>query len=247
MSNLYGPKLSRVFDKIYQGFIDYNAEYLFYAELCQEKNIKSILELGCGTGNLAAYLSKHFEDYLGLDYSQHMLSIAREKFPNGNFVQRDMRNFSLNKTYDAALITGRSTSYLLASDDLLSTFKCIHKVLNPNGYLIFDCIDATKFIPYIRENPTVLHTSKVENTDYYRTSDWYSIEKDPTLIHWTASYYKEGSSENLLLGKDKVIFKVFTEMEINSALNKAGFVVEDKLDRPSYAFDTFVIVAKKSK
>ena len=247
MGNLYGPKLSRVFDKIYQGFIDYNAEYLFYAQLCKENNVNSVLELGCGTGNLATYFSKDFDDYQGLDYSKHMLSIAREKFPNGNFVQRDMRNFSLDKKYDAALITGRSTSYLLTSDDLLSTFRCIHKVLNLNGYLIFDCIDATKFLPYIRENPTVLHTSKVANTDYYRTSEWYSKKEDPTLIHWTASYYEQGSAENLLLGKDKIIFKVFTETEIRSALNKAGFEVLDKLDRPSYAFDTFVIVAKKRK
>ncbi len=176
-----------------------------------------------------------------------MLSIAREKFPNGNFVQRDMRNFSLEKRFDAALITGRSTSYLLTSDELLNTFKCIHKVLNLNGYLIFDCIDATKFIPYIRKNPTVLHKSKVANTDYYRTSEWHSIKEDPTLIHWTTSYYEQGSAENMLLGKDKIIFKVFTETEIRSALKQAGFEVEDKMDRPTYAFDTFVIVAKKNK
>ena len=247
MSNLYGPKLSRVFDKIYQGFIDYNAEYLFYEQLCQENNINSILELGCGTGNLAANFSKHFEDYLGLDYSEHMLSIAREKFPNGNFVQGDMRNFSLDKLYDTALITGRSTSYLLKSDDLLSTFKCIHKVLNSYGYLIFDCIDAAKFIPYIQVNPTVLHKSKVENIEYSRTSEWYVNEKNPSIINWTATYYEQKGAKNHFLGKDDVCFKVFTENEIKSALKKAGFEVLNILDRPTYAFDTFVIVAKKCK
>lgn len=247
MSNLYGPELSMVFDKIYQGFIDYEGEYHFYAKLCQKNKVKSILEIGCGTGNLAPKFSANFKEYIGLDYSEHMLSLARGKFPEGNFIQGDMRNFNLEKKYDVALITGRSTSYLLTSDDILDTFKCIHYVLNPNGYLIFDCIDATKFLRYIRENPTVLHKSKVANTDYFRTSEWYSIEKDPTLIHWTASYYEQGSAKNLLLGKDKVIFRVFTETEIRSALKQAGFEVEDTLDRPTYAFDTFVVVAKKIK
>lgn len=247
MSNLYGPKLSKVFDKIYQGFVDYEAEYLFYADLCQTNDVKSILELGCGTGNLAINFSNDFQEYLGLDYSEHMLSLAREKFPSGNFIQGDMRNFSLDKKFDAAFITGRSTSYLLTSDDVINAFKCIHKVLNPKGYLIFDCIDATKFIPYIKENPAVLHKSKVVNSDYYRNSEWYPNKKNSSIVHWTANYYEQKGAKHQFLGKDTISFKVFTETEIRSALNKEGFEVLKIMDRPTYAFDTFVVVAKKTK
>lgn len=247
MSNLYGPRLSKIFDKIYQGFIDYKVEYDFYAHLCHVNNVQSILELGCGTGNLANYFSKDFDEYLGLDYSEHMLSIARKKFPNGNFIQGDMRNFNLVKKFDTALITGRSTSYLLTKEDLLNTFTNVFDVLNPKGCLIFDCIDASKFIPYIQKNPSVIHKSKFENIEYSRTSEWYSKEKDPKTIQWAASYYKQKGTTNQFLGKDNISFKVFTVTEITTALNKSGFEVMNIIDRPSYAFDTFVVVAKKTK
>ncbi|MEB8345541.1 class I SAM-dependent methyltransferase [Flavobacteriaceae bacterium KMM 6898] len=247
MSNLYGQALSKVFDKVYQGFVDYKAEYLFYADLCQANNVKSILELGCGTGNLAINFSKNFQEYLGLDYSQHMLSLAREKFPNGNFIQGDMRNFNLDKKFDIALITGRSTSYLLTSDDILNTFKCIHTVLNRKGYLIFDCIDATRFIPYITENPRVIHQCMFEDIHYSRTSEWYVEEKDQNIINWTSNYFRLDGSKQNLLGNDTVSFKVYTKSAIKSTLNIAGFEILKIIDRTTYAFDTFVIVAKKTK
>ncbi|MEJ1222011.1 class I SAM-dependent DNA methyltransferase [Sediminicola sp. 1XM1-17] len=245
MSNLYGPGLSKIFDKIYQGFIDYEAEFELYANLCLSRNVKSILELGCGTGNLAKRFSKSFHEYLGLDFSEHMLAIAKEKFPAGNFMQGDMRNFSLDQKYDAALITGRSTSYLLSNQDFQDTLKSVHRALNPRGYLIFDCIDADKFIPYVRKNPSVTHKSKVENNYYFRTSKWHSDPNDNTIIHWKSSYYLQKDPNTQFLGKDKVTFKVFTMAEITTALNKAGYEVLSIFERTTYAFDTFVVLAIK--
>ncbi|MFT7064834.1 MAG: ubiquinone/menaquinone biosynthesis C-methylase UbiE [Sediminicola sp.] len=182
-----------------------------------------------------------------MDYSDHMLSIARQKFPNGHFIQGDMRNFNLDKKIDAALITGRSTSYLLTSDDILSTFKCIYNVINTKGYLIFDCIDGNKFIPYIQKNRKVIHKSNVDHMEYIRTSEWYPNEKEPTIIHWKSSYYEQRCANNQFLGKETISFKVFTETEIRSALNKEGFEVMEIKDRLSYAFDTFVVIARKKK
>ncbi len=245
MSNLYGPGLSKVFDKIYQGFIEYDAEYELYASLCIQKKVQSILELGSGTGNLASKFSKGFNYYLGLDYSEHMLCIAKEKFPAGNFIQGDMRNFSLKKKFDAALITGRSTSYLVTERDIFDTFKCIKEALNPNGYLIFDCIDADKFLPYVINNPTVIHETIVEHNYYSRTSKWHSDSNEESIIHWKSYYYLQKGSDTQFLGKDKVSFKVFTVPEITSALKEVNFEVVTIFDRPSYAFDTFVVVAKK--
>lgn len=45
--------MASVYDKIYQGFIDYSAEYAFYAGICIYYEAKHILELACGSGNLA--------------------------------------------------------------------------------------------------------------------------------------------------------------------------------------------------
>jgi 16S rRNA A1518/A1519 N6-dimethyltransferase RsmA/KsgA/DIM1 with predicted DNA glycosylase/AP lyase activity len=45
--------MATIFDAMYQTFINYNEEYVFFNTLIQEKNCNSILEIGSGTGNLA--------------------------------------------------------------------------------------------------------------------------------------------------------------------------------------------------
>ncbi|MCJ7465582.1 MAG: class I SAM-dependent methyltransferase [Maribacter sp.] len=245
MSELYGRDLSKVFDKMYQGFIDYDEEYQFYASLCRSKNAQSIIEICCGSGNLARKFRKTFRDYLGLDYSQHMLDLARQKNPNGQFIQADMRDFQLDRTFDAALITGRSINYLVTDDDVMNTFRCIYNILGEKGHLIFDCIDADRFLPYIKDHPIVTHSSLVEGIRYRRTSNWHLKEDGKTIVDWSADYFKEEAMGSVLLGKDSAFFRVFTDSEITSFLNETGFKVLDSFNRPSYAFDTFVMVAQK--
>jgi SAM-dependent methyltransferase len=245
MSELYGSHLSKVFDKMYQGFIDYEVEYQFYAKLCRSQNAHSIIEIGCGSGNLAGKFDQEFRDYLGLDYSEHMLDLARQKNPNGQFIQADMRTFDLDRRFDAALITGRSINYLVTDDDVLNTFRCIHDILGEKGHLIFDCIDAERFLPYILEQPIVTHTSSVEGINYRRISNWHLKLGSKTVVDWAADYYKEETRGSILLGKDSAYFRVFTVTEMASFLSKTGFRVLETFNRPSYAFDTFVIIAEK--
>jgi SAM-dependent methyltransferase len=245
MSELYGRELSKVFDKMYQGFIDYDEEYQFYAKLCRSQNARSIIEIGCGSGNLAGKFSLEFNDYLGLDYSQHMLDLAKQKNPSSQFIQADMRDFDLASTFDAALITGRSINYLVTDNDVFNTFGCIHEILGEKGHLIFDCIDAERFLPYIQEHPIVTHASSVEGIRYHRTSNWHVKVDSKTVVDWAADYYKEDTMGSILLGKDSAYFRVFTVKEITSFLSKTRYKVLESFNRPSYAFDTFVIIAEK--
>lgn len=232
---------------MYQNFINYKEEYNYYSNICIKYKSKSILELGCGSGNLASKFAADFESYIGLDLSEDMLTIAKEKFPKGNFKLADMRTFILPIKIDAALITGRSTSYLTTNDDLKNTFTSVAKSLNPNGIFVFDCIDALKFIPYIAKNPTVEHNSLVDNIPYNRKSEW-ALKEDSTnnLINWTAHYFKADlNNKNIHLGTDESIFKAFTQEEITTKLIKNGFDIISIVDRKSYAFDTFVVIAQK--
>lgn len=245
MSNLYGVELAKVYDTMYQGFIDYNEEFEFYATKAKEFNSHSILEIGCGTGNLAKFFIADFDSYLGLDLSEHMLQLAREKNRNGYFMQADMRSFTTETKFEMAFITGRSSSYLLSDTDLLNTFECISNALTSKGHLIFDCIDAERFVPYIDENPLVTHYSSVGNTDFSRSSHWYMENRKLNLVNWKADYYKLEEKE-IPLGQDRVIFKAFTRQEIVELLEKAKYGILSVVDRSSYAFDTFVVHAQKA-
>ena len=246
IGNLYGVELAKVFDIMYQGFIDYEQEFEFYATKAKALGTQSIIELGCGTGNLAKHFTQYFKPYLGLDLSEHMLQLAREKNPKANFMQADMRSFSTTTQFDLALITGRSSSYLLSHADLSNTFKCISKTLKSKGHLIFDCIDAERFVPFVDENPAVTHHSKVGSTKFKRTSHWYIENRHENLVNWKANYYRLEGTEEVLLGQDRVIFKAFTRKEISELLQKEKFKVLGVENRASYAFDTFVVHAEKN-
>lgn len=246
MHELYNTNLAKVYDEIYQGFIDYPQEYKFYSNICQKYGASTILEIACGTGNLAPFFIANFKYYIGLDYSEAMLAIAKDKNPIAEFVQADMRGFCIKEHHDAILITGRSTSYLMSESDLEATFTSVHTNLKTKGVFIFDCIDSERFMPYILKNKKIRHESNVNGKEFYRDSEWKKKDsKNYCLIDWKADYFKIENNDNLFLGKDHTLFGAFCQSEIKQNLKSCGFKLLEIIDRPTYAFDTYVYVAEK--
>ena len=245
MTNLYDGKMAAIFDAMYQTFIDYDEEYNFYNTLIQENNGKTILEIGSGTGNLAKRFQENKQEYIGLDYSKSMIAIAKERNENCHFIHGDMRDFQLEKPVDSILITGRSTSYLITNEDINNTFDSIYKNLTSSGIVIFDFIDANRFIPYTKENPSIIHEAKYEGFNYYRNSNWKTTSAENFMLEWTAQYYTVKNDEQEIIADDFSTVRVFTLNEIQLFLYLNGFEIIKKIDRKTYAYDTYVIVARK--
>jgi SAM-dependent methyltransferase len=245
MANLYIGEMAAIFDAMYQTFIDYDEEYEFYNTLIQEKKCNSILEIGSGTGNLAKRFQQNNQNYLGLDYSQSMIDIAQERNKNSIFIQGDMRNFVLDNPVDAIIITGRSTSYLTNNEDVIDTFESVYKNLSPNGILIFDFIDANRFIPFVKENQTILHEAAYEGIKYIRESHWETTPMENFMLDWSAQYYKIVDNEKEILLDDFSTVRVFTLNEMQLFLYLNNFEIVKTIDRKTYAYDTYVIMARK--
>lgn len=96
--------------------------------------IRSLLDIGCGGGKNAYNLKRDCE-VTGLDLSPVMLAQARDLNPECEFVQEDMRSFSLNRTFDAVLMND-SVSYMLTPADLRSAFESAWRHLNPGGVMV---------------------------------------------------------------------------------------------------------------
>ncbi len=244
-NNLYTGKMAAIFDAMYQSFIDYDEEYEFYNILIQEKNCSSILEIGSGTGNLAKRFQANNQNYIGLDYSQSMIEIAQNRNKDCTFIHGDMRNFELEKPVDAIIITGRSTSYLINNEDIIDTFECVYKNLNSNGIFIFDIIDANRFIPFIKENETIIHEASYEGINYVRESHWEITPLENFMLDWSAKYYQIGQEKKEMLSEDFSTVRVFTLNEIELFLYLNNFEILKVIDRKTYAYDTYVIMAQK--
>lgn len=101
-----------------------------------------VLELGCGTGSLTRRLAGKGFDMIGIDYSEEMLRIAREKDDEYHnsilYLCQDMREFELFGTVAAVVSVCGSMNYILSEDELLRIFRLVNNYLDPQGIFIFD-------------------------------------------------------------------------------------------------------------
>ncbi len=135
------------FASVYDIFMD-NVPYDEWADYLQEILKKNkienglVLELGCGTGSITRRMAKKGFDMIGIDYSEEMLQIAREKDEksgsNNLYLCQDMREFELYGTVAAVVSVCDSMNYILSEEDLLQVFKLVNNYLDPKGIFIFD-------------------------------------------------------------------------------------------------------------
>ena len=60
----------------------------------------TVLDVGCGVGHLYPFVKSHITDYLGIDTSEDMLTVARKYFPEIKFEYGDVYDLSSFGTYD---------------------------------------------------------------------------------------------------------------------------------------------------
>jgi len=110
-------------------------------EYCQNlaRSAGRVLDLGCGTGQLAAALAgtRHV---VGVDPAAAMLDIARARPGGGRvcWVQADARNVRLHRQFDLVVLTGHSFQVLLSDADQSAVLTTIREHLAPNGRFVFD-------------------------------------------------------------------------------------------------------------
>ncbi len=245
MATLYEGNMAKIYDAMYQTFVDYDEEYLFYSNILKSNHCNCVLEIGSGTGHLSQrFLADQFI-YTGLDYSESMIALAKERNPNCNYILGDMRNFLLETPTTAVIITGRTTSYLTTNEDVNNTFASVYSNLSKGGILCFDFIDANRFIPYVIENEVIVHKAAYNGINYYREGNWKIAKLENFMLHWTANYYTISNGNKQIINTDFSTVRVYTLNEIQLFLQLNGFEIIETIDRKTYAYDTFVIVAKK--
>ena len=245
MSNLY-KELATVYEAMYHTFIDYKDEYFFYSKILNRFNKNEVVEIGCGTGNLANYFSNAGFRYIGMDLSDEMISLAKNKASNCQFIKADMRDFKLKQPVESIIITARTISYLLTNQDINKAFSCIFKNIKNNGLLCFDFIDANQFIPIVAKEEEITHQAIANNITYIRKSLWSLHFKYGMDFKWQSLFYKKNGTELIEIGEDNSVIRAFTLNEIEIFLTINGFTIKDVIERPSYAFPTYVIVAEKN-
>ncbi|HIP02810.1 MAG TPA: class I SAM-dependent methyltransferase [Campylobacterales bacterium] len=117
----------------YIGFDEaYEELYQIYLQKLSQYKIDTILDVGCGNGNLLLHLQKVYNAQ-GIDISHEMIQIAKAKGVDARRISLD----KLTQKYDALLAVADVLNYFDA-DELKQFLEDIEKRLNDGGIFICD-------------------------------------------------------------------------------------------------------------
>jgi SAM-dependent methyltransferase len=104
----------------------------------------TVLDLACGTGELAILLAGKGYEVTGVDLSELMLRAAKRKRGRGRvrFVQGDIRRLSLGRKFDLVCCFFDSLNHLTSKSDLLSAFRAARRHLHPGRHFVFDLVTS---------------------------------------------------------------------------------------------------------
>lgn len=97
-----------------------------------------ILDLCCGTGQLAAALHTRGYVVTGVDGSPAMLEFARENAPEVEFMVADVRALPPLKNFDATISAFDSLNHVMSLAELTQVFRHVYGALNKRGIFLFD-------------------------------------------------------------------------------------------------------------
>ncbi len=115
-----------------------------------------LLDLACGTGTLTAMLQKRGYDVIGVDASEEMLSLARQKLDAGAVLLcQNMETLDLYGTIDAAVCTLDSLNHITDEAAFREALRRVALFMNDGGVFLFDVNTPYKHEQVLGDNTFV--------------------------------------------------------------------------------------------
>ena len=210
--------MARFYDRL-MGESKYLGWKNLIAEVVEKYNIPKgvCLDVACGTGNISKLLIELGFKVIGIDISDEMISVAKQKFPDEQFVCVDARNFDLGdqvKPVTLAVSFYDSLNYLLSDEDMLQTFKAVNRNIPVGTIFLFDMnpMDhvqtAQKFKPRVFEEAEFYSVFRFGGEGRFWTLDIDFFVKERECYH---------------LIKERHIERGYDKEDIAPLLEQAGF------------------------
>lgn len=244
-NTFYGDKdyaeEARVVDKLLQKYC-----------MCKTHNA-NILNIGCGTGKHDFELNALGYKVHGIDLSEKMISIARDKvenYKNISFEVGDFRSYRGNVIYEAVISLFHVMSYQTSNSDVLDSFKTANKNLKSGGILLFDLWYGPGVVNEQPEN----RIKKVEDEKNL------IVRYAHPVMHWNDNIV-DVNYDVLIINKENNVassiqethrMRYFFKPEIENMLSQSGFELINcydclSLEETSNKSWTAYFVAKKNK
>ena len=229
MTEVFGSEYADAYDILYKDK-DYLEESRLIDRLLQtygNEPVRSLLDLGCGTGSHALPLAQRGYEVVGVDRSARMLESAHKKAISGqidgkvNFYQEDIRSFQVERSFDACLMMFAVLGYQLENRDVLAALRAARKHLRTGGVFIFDVWYGPAVL---RQGPS--ERVKLIPTDRGQILRVASGELDVERHLCKVSYRLWKIEGDRLIGQTEEthLMRYFFPLELNLFLECSGFV-----------------------
>lgn len=170
-----------------------------------------VLDVCCGAGRHSLELARRGYEVTGFDLSPYLISQAEDGLNNSKekglkvkFLIEDMKSFSFEEKFDAAMNIFTSFGYFETDEENFKVFGNVEKALKSGGYFVFDFINSENLkktlVPYSED---VYDGEKVLQKRYIKDG---FVFKDITIGN-------ESYTERL---------KLYSKDELREALNSKG-------------------------
>lgn len=160
-----------------------------------EKQDKTIIDLGCGSGINSYYLYDNGYDVIACDFSYAALEIIEK---NNNQIPTlcfDMTQCIPVENKNIGIVLASLSTHYFSFRDTIALYRNIYDILEYSGYFIFrvnsikeyECNDKDKTLDIIEENYYRLKSGAVKR--YFNTSIMTNLLKDFKIIELVESEF----------------------------------------------------------
>ncbi|RDY26421.1 class I SAM-dependent methyltransferase [Romboutsia weinsteinii] len=204
--------------------VDYDGWVRYIEDIIKDENaqVQNILELACGTGNLTIPLTKKNYDIAGIDISDEMLSVAREKAEKEGvelvLLQQDIAELDFDIiNLDCVLCACDGFNYITYDDDLENVFAKTHELLKEEGIFIFDISSFYKLSTVLGNNTYGENREDVA----YMWQNYFDDEEN--LVEMELAFFVKDEDGKFDRFEEVHQQRAYTEDEIVEMLEEAGF------------------------
>jgi SAM-dependent methyltransferase len=235
----------------------------FYVDVARQYG-GPVLEIGCGTGRILIPTARAGIEIVGLDNSESMLSVCREKLAREppevqlrvELLPGDMRDFDLGRSFNLVTIPFRVFLHLITVEEQLSCLACIRSHLSDDGRLVLDLfnpyLERLVSDRYLEERPTegpftLPDGRKVFRGDRVASRDLFAQVQQVEMIYHVT--HPDGREERVV---HAFPFRYLFRFEAEHLLARSGFEVEEvyaDFDRSPYGSKypgELIFVARKA-
>ena len=233
------PKLAEIYDLLDGPDRPDLAPYLAMAD---EFHAHAVIDLGCGTGNLACLLAARGFEVVGIDPAIASLDVAKRKGYSDRVRWITGTAMQL-KGLDADLITmtGNVAQVFIADEEWMATLRACHDALRPGGRLVFEVRDPGKeaWKGWNREQSY----KTIEAPGIGTIESWaelLNVHLPLVSFRHTFVFHKD---ESVITSESTLRFR--TRSEIAETLSHAQFTVESVRDAPDRPGLEFVFIVHR--